>query len=449
MTSVRRTALPLAVAVLVVAVVLGVLRLLDPPGSGVGGSGGDPPVLRLSGWVEAVGTGRDAATHSGLVLDGELPPDGPATGRVFAVRADPDADPEALAGALGLRGPGEAGEGGRTWGAGPAQLRVESGSGGWHFGGVVSSADTPAQDASAARAAARAVLEAAGQDPDQATEAAQGAFVTLAVDPVVDGLPTSGMTTSVSAAGPTVLAAQGWLAVTEPGATYPLISAREAWDVLVATPRPVPLMACPEPAPSAGLPVQYPGCGGGPVRVTGARAGLSLQWSGAEPVLVPSWLFTVDGSPAPLAQVAVEPRLLGPDDAGAGGGSGGGAGGSVGTAEPGVAPGGGDPGQPPPTAAEPPDAGRQSRFTAVERAADDRSLTVRFWGGVEDCYAYTVRAVESDESVELTLSERAKGDGPCIELAQEHTRTVELSAPLGPRVVRDAETGESLLGPSR
>jgi hypothetical protein len=74
---------------------------------------------------------------------------------------------------------------------------------------------------------------------------------------------------------------------------------------------------------------------------------------------------------------------------------------------------------------------------------------VTFWGGVADCYVYTVLAIETADVVELRLQERPRaGAKVCIELAQEHTRTVQLTAALGGREVVDAQTGDTLLAPS-
>lgn len=132
---------------------------------------------------------------------------------------------------------------------------------------------------------------------------------------------------------------------------------------------------------------------------------------------------------------------------GSGGGSGGGAGGSGAPGFPGT-------GSPEPPATGPtsppadPDA-PMSRFTAVSRAPEDRALSVSFWGGVKDCYRYTVRTEERADVVTLTLREKRVFDGPCIELAQQYDRTVPLDQPLGTRRVVDAGTGETLLGPSR
>lgn len=456
--------MPLAVAVVVLVVVLGVFRLVDPPGSGAGGSGygsgmgsgsgsgsgdgGDPPVLRLAGWTPPAGTSSSVEADARYQLDTDLPGER-TSAAVHRLVDDTGADARALAKALGLTGDGEDGAGLRRWVDGPRQLSVRTGDGGsWTYLAVTGMADPPVGDTSAARSAARAVVEAAGLDPASAQDVASGSAVTLTVDPVVDGRPTTGLTTTVIAAGTTVLSAQGWLAATERGATYPVISAREAWDVLVRTALPMPLMACPEPAPGTDNATDPVGCGR-PLTVTGARLGLSLQWAGprgSEPLLVPSWLFDVAGAPLPLAQVAVDPAYVTVADPGSRGGStegGSGVGGSVGstgtaTAEPGA----------PPDQAVPPDQ-PMSRFTAVTRSADDRSVDVTFWGGVDECYEYTVTAAETDTVVTLSLRERNRGAQACIELAQEHTRTVSLDAPLGVRRVVDAETGETLLGPTR
>lgn len=352
--AVRRAAAPLAVAVLVLAVVLGVTRLFDPPGSGVGGAGagpGGPPVLRLAGWVP-VGQVELLEPDPRYILAGALP-DGPAEARVYAV-------------------PGSSG------GAGGAD-------------GAVSS-DT----------ALAALAAALVSQPPTIAEDGTATVETLPVD-------------------------------VDPGAAYPLVTARDAWDAYVRTPRPVPLMACPQSQDDSAP----TGCAGGPATVTGARLGLSLQWSAGEALLVPAWLFDVEGADQPLVQVAVDPAYVVADDSGGGTGgsidSGGSTGGSPGTVtpEPGVAP---------------PPADRMTRFTSVTAAADGRSLAVTFWGGVEDCYGYQVRAEEAADVVELTLQERSRHDGPCIELAQEYTRTVALRAPLGDRPVLDAATGETLLG---
>lgn len=115
-----------------------------------------------------------------------------------------------------------------------------------------------------------------------------------------------------------------------------------------------------------------------------------------------------------------------------------------------VSPGGGGsdavPGSPgTATPSEPAQDQPMTRFTAVTSGPDDTTLEVSFWGGVEECYRYTVRARESADVVRLTLDEKRTHDGPCIELARQYDRTVPLDTPLGDRRVVDAETGETLL----
>jgi len=89
-----------------------------------------------------------------------------------------------------------------------------------------------------------------------------------------------------------------------------------------------------------------------------------------------------------------------------------------------------------------------SRFSSVTRGPDGRSLEVRFWGGVDTCYRYTVDADETGREVSLTLREKTTFDGACIDLAQQYDRTVRLEEDLGIREVVDAVTGEILLAPS-
>ena len=157
---------------------------------------------------------------------------------------------------------------------------------------------------------------------------------------------------------------------------------------------------------------------------------------------------------AVLALVLGVIRLVDPPGDGVGGsvvgspGSGGGGADSGGRDEPGssgsaVAP-TADPGDQPGTDPDAP----MSRFTSVTAGADGTSLVVAFWGGVEDCYRYSVIAREADASVTLSLRETSTFDGACIDLAQEYERSVVLDAPLGTRVVLDAVTDDQLLAPS-
>ena len=87
----------------------------------------------------------------------------------------------------------------------------------------------------------------------------------------------------------------------------------------------------------------------------------------------------------------------------------------------------------------------QTRFTSVRAVDGGSALVVTFWGGVDTCFRYAVRADETAQEVALSLSEERRGDGPCIELAQEHKRTVQLAELLADRPVVDAATGEVVL----
>lgn len=228
----------------------------------------------------------------------------------------------------------------------------------------------------------------------------------------------------------------GWLQRGARGPAYPLVAAREAYDALRRTPLPMPLVACPEPLPPGADPVTC----GGPITVTGARFGWSVQQTVDATILVPAWLFDLEGSPQPLVQLAVDPEFLrqAPVDGGGSAGSPTSVPGSSGTAVPPEAP----------SAAPPPADG--SRFTSVVRSADDRSLEVRFYGGVPECYSYAVRAEETDREVRLSVVEdRTAGDKPCIDLAVEIRKTVRLAERLGLRLVVDAETGAAVLGPRK
>ena len=123
----------------------------------------------------------------------------------------------------------------------------------------------------------------------------------MRADPRVAGLPTSGYATQLQIdADGKVVGGGGYLGKPTDAASYPLVSAKEAFDALPELPR--PMFACLNakdcPAPE-------------PAKVTGAELGLQLTaLADDEASLLPAWLFTVTGWPAPLAQPAIEPRFL-------------------------------------------------------------------------------------------------------------------------------------------
>lgn len=496
-SGVRRRLVPVLAAATVLAVLLGGGYAIRGSSDDSAGGAGAPPVLRLTDYQA---TAADTSTgDNDLRLSADLPA-GPDDAAVRWLTSPDSAEVERLAKALGLRGQRARGGGATTYTSDSASLRVQERAGGsWQYtrggvvgGGVACPPDSPSTSKSddpdltvscdvavpvplgedsvgstgsaptlsppsgvttrklpattpeTARAAARQVLEAVGIDLDDARVQANAPQAVVVADPAVEDLPTYGMATSVMVFGKRVTAAGGWLGGSREGATYPVISARAAWQRLVSTPMPRPLIACPEPAPSGSDPMMC----GGPITVTGARFGLSLHEENGRPVLVPSWLFDVRDSQTPLSVVAVDPRYLGQprvsspgtsDPGSSGSGSGGsGSGGSTGTAVPPVAP-STDPDQP---------SSPESRFSSV--TASGNELAVTFTGGVAACYSYTVVAKETGSQVTLSLVEKTPdSDKPCVEMAQVYERKVPLDKPLGARQVVDDETGAVLLGPSR
>jgi hypothetical protein len=163
----------------------------------------------------------------------------------------------------------------------------------------VTPSPVPTADADTVLSTAGPVFDAVGLDVGDARVDGSSAVV----DPVVGGLPTYGVGTRVDvAADGTVTSASGWLTTTRRGDSYPLLSAKAAFDALPPMPR---MMLCPIGPDGKGcLPPE-------PVRITGARLGLALRsLADGHPVLVPSWLFQVKGSTEPVVGVAVEPRYL-------------------------------------------------------------------------------------------------------------------------------------------
>ena len=474
---------PWGAALLVVALVVAVVQVVGHRGNGgrsnrAGATGtgdsagsGHPPVLRLDGGIgtagasgQPVGTSRSRAAY---ILSGTLP-SGPPSAHVVTFAGGSkdkgfgDADVDALARTLGLTGPGEnVGAGVKRW-TGPAgTLEVTDATAGstaaWSFVGSAA-ADIPTDPALPSPAPVTpvrpqtsgpigdqpaAVLTALGLDAGAAilTSDSPG-WGAIVVDPVVDGVPTSGMTTTLQVVGGIVANGFGRLGRPVSGPAYPLTTAAQAWKRLRdQPPMPQPMIMCPNTITSSGNNPERSSCGSvntGPITVTGASLGLVLTSGADGPLLVPAWLFQIGAGLSTIPVIAVEPAYIAPSDT-VSGSAGGGTSGSVGS--------GTMTAKPLPDASLP--APNGSRFTAVTRSTDDRSLSVTFFGGVDTCYDYTVDAVETGATVTLSLVEHPKGQDVCVDLAQERTLTVALREPLGVRRVVDAVSGESVLGPTR
>jgi hypothetical protein len=445
------------------------LVALTACGTQVAGAGaeGDPPLLRI-GAADAVVSAADTVSHSGrggaVTLDGTLPtgPDRAAVRR-FGTDRIPEQRVRDLAAALGLDDdPVRRAHGWEVGsdGADDPVLRVRDGDGEWSYsraglscpaylvdveseqGSATVSCATSARDSgptpavpspddAAALAAASPVLAVAGlEDRARALTDAGSLTRTVVADPVVDGLRTSGIRTVVDVDRTGVVGAYGRLGGTTQGATYPVVSARTAFDRLADGPRALlPELACveskdgrtvcPEPAPLV---------------VTGAVLGLELASDGGEPVLVPAWLFDVRGSDEPLAAVAVEPRFLADPEPAPGASTEPGAGG---------APGSGGSVEPPPPAPVP-STGPGAAVESASVSADGRTLTLVGWGGV--CATYLGLADESSTAVKVQIvgTSTIGPDEACADMAQQVEVKVALDEPLGSRPVSDATTGEKV-----
>jgi hypothetical protein len=464
--TVRRVA-PLAAGAAVLALVAGSAFLLRDDGAAPGSA--DLPLLRIGAGMAAAdsASGNGVSSNDRVVVSATLPA-GPDSARLYRFGSG-QADPGRLANALGLQ-PGQVRTGDAVAAGQGTVLRVGTGPGTpWQFaragayvcldplagedadGSVSSTCAAPPPSsrsgtddlpsAAEAIAAAGPVLAAVGLaaadaevEPTTSFGGPAGAR-TVRVDPDLDDAPTTGFETTVSVDSAGILTASGSLGQPRPSDRYPVISADEAVDLLAAMP--VPLIACPESSD----PVRPgPACGG-PMEVTGATFGRSVQWEGAakRPLLVPSWLFDITGSTEPVAIVAVDPAYLAdplPTDPGDGAaGSASAVPGSPGTADPGA------PVAPVAPAVEP--SAPTSRFDSATPVDGDTALRVSFYGGVDSCYSYDVVAKESADQVSLRLVETSRGE-VCIDLAQEYERTVQLAKPLGGRTVVDADTGSPI-----
>lgn len=286
-----------------------------------------------------------------------------------------------------------------------------------------------------------------------ASQTVAGGIRIVTADPAVGGLPTHGWSTSLQV-GPdgTLLNGAGRMAPLARGATYPVVSARQAMGGLrqpgnTNVPPPQP---CGTMHPGATRPgMMHPGAktsaGGAasatapvrgnapciaatpPVNVTGARFGLSLQFVGGRQELVPSWLFRVTQPVAgarptalpaisTLAEPAVDPKFIARPTA-----------------------------TPPPSLPTPPGSGSGGTKPSVERvqsyAASGRTVTLRFWGGL--CSTYSAKVVgQSADAVRLQVTGVVKNPRQkCPMLAKSVTVTATLAQPLGDRKVYDSSDG--------
>ncbi|MGW0137955.1 hypothetical protein [Streptomyces calvus] len=410
-----------------------------------------PPPLALDGHSEdapnGIAPGEPNPYGASYRADGTLP-DGPGSAPVYRASGQvPQDRVAALAEALGVDGKPVL-EGG-SWriggqdGSGPT-LRVDrEAPGAWTFSRYAPGGDNckgekcpvrpngPAVvSESVAKKAAAPVLKAVGQDTAK-LDAGQvtGGKRVVNADPQVGGLPTYGWTTGVVVgAGGEVVGGSGRLAEPVKGDTYPVVSAREALDLMNAAPdadprggiggcaTAVPLdegqpaASCEEPAKTR--PAQDT------ITVEKAVFGLASHSVDGRPALVPSWLFEVIPANArgtlTVTHPAVDPEFIA-------------SGKPSGEASP--APSG--PGDQPTSAPS-------AREVEVEGyTAEGDELTVTFTGGV--CADYEATASESGDRVTVRVTETPWPDKVCILIAKQYQQTVRLDAPLGDREVVDRQ----------
>ncbi|SDK05667.1 hypothetical protein [Streptomyces indicus] len=444
-------------------------------------SGDAPPPLTLDGYTPHAGGGEPVPGGAVFTARGELP-EAPESVPVY--RASGEVSKEQvgkLADALGMQG--EVTSQGAEWRVGtgrnaPLLTVAKQAPGTWTYAPLVGDpgtcpreggcdkpvgssglANLPPVDEAKAKAAAAPVLKALGQD-DAKLDARQtmGAARVVNADPVVDGLPTYGVSTGIQV-GPDgeISGASGQLAEPVKGVSYPVIGADEALKQLSAasTPGVVPgkIGGCASAVPhedelTVGEPQQpcEPGAKPAPpkpqrVAVESAVLGLAAYHEKGRQVLVPAWLFSVAQAgaepvtvthpavakeylraPAPLPSETVPSEPGGPSEPPAG------------TERP-TAP------VPTPTPGEPEDgsdpAGPQNvKIESYETSG--RTLTVHFWAGV--CSDYTASVKESGDRVTVTVTDTPQEPGKyCIMIAKEQKKSVQLEQPLGEREVVGAD----------
>ncbi|MFH8793022.1 hypothetical protein [Streptomyces sp. NPDC017941] len=511
----RRT--PLAVASVAAAVLLaggGGAYLATASSDGGGrdssaGDGGAPPPLTLDGYAGdrdgRTGQGPDPKSDGGTGgiapgepdpsgatyrAAGELP-DGPDSASVQHVRGEVGRERVVrLAEALGLSGTPVVRDG--TWrigpakdGAGPALQVGKEAPGTWTYtrhqapgsdnclkgkrcpgqGGPAAGRHPDdsggAVGEAAAKRAAAPVLKAVGLD-DAKLDARQlmGSVRVVNADPRIAGLPTYGWSTGVQiGADGRVVGASGHLTEPEKGATYPVVSAERALDLLNKSGGGgrVGIGGCATPVPHGdgdsgagpgadsgkgrgvdsggdrkpGGGDRKPGGGGDavcppdstlpgpqPIAVEDAEFGLAAQFVDGRTALVPSWLFRVRPQGAPesytVTHPAVDPKYLR-------------APGAPGTVGPSQGP-----------TARPGDPDTRSHTVRAEGySAAGRTLTVHFTGGV--CSTYAVSADESGDRVAVRITETMKNGTVCVAMAQSYELSVKLDKPLGGRAVVTAD----------
>ena len=291
---------------------------------------------------------------------------------------------------------------------------------------------SPGPSADSARATAAPVLGAVGLDAGAARVEPGAPTTWVSLDPVVDGLPTSGWATSLTVDAEGIVYADGHLGTPERSDPYPLITAAAAYDQLASQPQPA-LGACPEPDPAVGAPIDpavtLPACGDlEPLVITSVRLGLAPYPEGDDLVLAPTWLFgtAVGWGPQvlaiapewvtePSAPPVPEPAPVPPPE-------------PAPTAEP-----------PGPAPVDPPEP--EQPAIQVKPLGGDGLVIVAYYGGSGSCRRRSGSPRSRPERVVLELVDTATPGTACTADYRMYEREVGLAEPLGDRQVIDAATG--------
>jgi len=164
---------------------------------------------------------------------------------------------------------------------------------------------SPGPSNATARAAAESVMTVLGYGDADIVVNAGDPTAYVEATPRVDGQPANGWVTgfAVGADG-SIDSGNGWIGSPQRGASYPLITAQRAFELLQQQPRPMVEMCMVRPDGK-------PGCAPiPPSEVTGATLGLAMDYESDKPILVPAWLFAIKDQVMPVSQIAVEPSYI-------------------------------------------------------------------------------------------------------------------------------------------
>jgi hypothetical protein len=163
----------------------------------------------------------------------------------------------------------------------------------------------PGPSESTARAVAQDAMTALGYDSADIVVNAADPMAYVQATPQVDGQPAIGWTMSFAVkADGSIDNANGWIGSPRSGASYPLITATDAFDLLQQQPRPM-MDLCMVRKDGK------PGCADmPPTEIMGASLGLALDYESDKPILVPAWLFSVKDQDMPVSQVAIDPKYI-------------------------------------------------------------------------------------------------------------------------------------------